>query len=107
MDSDNEYEDGMDTCVLMEQGYAIGGYKEEVEGANYSSSSENGDDYDDPSVFSPPHTMDIPIVRRPPVPVMVPADRGSTHDLPVAETLAVVKRELFHTIMSQRVVLSV
>jgi len=29
--------------------------------------------------------------------VIVPADRVSTHDLPLAETLSVVERELFHT----------
>jgi len=32
--------------------------------------------------------MDIPSVRRPPVSVMVPADRVSTHDLPLAESLS-------------------
>jgi len=41
--------------------------------------------------------MDIPSVRRPPVSVMVPADRVSAHDLPLAESLsAVVKREKYH-----------
>jgi len=61
MYSDDEYEDGMDTRVLMEQGYSIGGYEEEVERANYSSSSENGDDYDDPPVLFPPHTWTSPV----------------------------------------------
>jgi len=42
--------------------------------------------------------MDIPSVRRPPVSVMVPADRVSTHDLPLAETLSVAEKELFHKI---------
>jgi len=40
--------------------------------------------------------MDISSVRRPPVPAMVPADRVSAHDLPLAP-LAVVERELFHS----------
>jgi len=88
----------MDTRVFMEHRYAIGGC-EEKEKEFSSSSSENGDDYDEPPVLSPPHTMDIPSVRRPPVPVMVPADRVSTHDLPLAETLSVVERELFHRSM--------
>jgi len=42
------------------------------------SSFEDGGDFNEPSVFSPPHTMDISSVRRPPVPAMVPANRVST-----------------------------
>jgi len=84
----------------MEQGYAVGGCQEERERGN-ASSSENGDNYDDPPVLYPPHTMDIPSVRRPPVPVMVPADRVSTLDLPLADTLAVAERELFHKMMNR------
>jgi len=76
----------------MEHGYAIGGYEEEVE--RYNSSSDNGDDFDDPPMLSPPHTMDIPSVRGPPV--TVPAERVYTHDLPLASPLALVERELFH-----------
>jgi len=49
-------------------------------------------------VLSPIHTMDILSVRCPPVPVMVPADRVSTHNMPLAETLSVAERELFLTI---------
>jgi len=49
-----------------------------------------------PPVLSPIHAMDIPSVRRTPVLVAVPADRVSTHDLPLAETLSVAERELFH-----------
>jgi len=81
----------------MEPGYTVGGKEDnEREMANSPSSSENGDDYNDPPELSLIHTMDIPSVRRPPVPVMVPADRVSTHDLPLAETLSVVERELFY-----------
>jgi len=86
----------MDTQIPTEQRYAVGNEERKRERANSPSSSENGDDYDDPPVLSPFHTMDIPSVRRPPVPAMVPADRVSTHDLPLAETLSVVKSELFH-----------
>jgi len=46
-----------------------------------------------------PTQMDIPSVRRPPVPVMVPADQVSTPDLPLTDTLAVVERELFHNLV--------
>jgi len=94
MDSSEEYEYGTDTRVLSDHGYAVGGYEKQVERYN-SSSSENGDDFDNPPVLSPPHTMDISSVRRPPVSVMVPADRVSTHNLPLA-AFAVVEKELFH-----------
>jgi len=96
MDSADEYEEETVT-------YAIGRYEEEVERGSHSSSSshsEHGSDSDDspPPILSPPHhTMVIPSVRRSPVPVLVPADRVSTHDLPLADTLAAVDRELFHT----------
>jgi len=42
--------------------------------------------------------MDIPSVRRPPVSVMMPADRVSTHDLPLAESLSAlgVERKKYH-----------
>jgi len=64
------------------------------------SSSDLGDDSDNP-IERPPQplvqAMDIPSVRRPPVSAMVPADRVSTHDLPLAESLsAVVERERYH-----------
>jgi len=94
MDSDDECKDDADTRVLMEHGYPVGGYKEEEDRVNSFSSSENGDGFDEP-VLSPPHTMDIPSVRRLPVPV--PADRVSAHDLPLA-ALAVVEREFFHKV---------
>jgi len=45
--------------------------------------------------------MDIPSVHRPPVSVMTPADRVSTDDLPLAESLsAVVSREKYHIIFA-------
>jgi len=81
--------------LLMELGYATASLKEEVEEESFSSSDDGGD-FDEPPVISPPHTMNIPSVRRPPVPVMVLADRVSTHVLPLAP-LAVVDRELFHS----------
>jgi len=71
MDSGDEYEDETVT-------YEIGGYQEEVEHDSNSSSpfhSEHGSDIDEPPILSPPHhTMGIPSVFRPPVPVMVLAD---------------------------------
>jgi len=85
MDSNDEYEYGTDNRAHMEHGYAIGGYEEEVERYN-SASSENGDDFDDPPVLSPPHTMDIASVCRPPV----PAELVSTHGMPLPAPLAVV-----------------
>jgi len=87
MDSDDDYEFDIDTVVPVERDHTI---EYERERANSLSSSENGDDYDDPPVLVPFHTMDIPSVRHPPVSLMVPPDRVSTHDLPLAETLSVV-----------------
>jgi len=98
MDDGDEYEKETATHVLLEHGYAVGGYNEEIEPHNSSSSSstEDGNDPDDHPNISSPHTTDIPSVCRLPVPVMVPADRVSTHDRPLAAPLAVVERELFH-----------
>jgi len=93
MDSDDDYEFDVDTVVPVEKDHII---EYERKRANSPSSSENGDDYDSPPVLSPIHAMDIPSVRRPPVSVMVPADRVSAHDLPLAETLLVVEGELYH-----------
>jgi len=96
MDSDDDdYEFDVDTVVPVEEEHII---EYERKRANSPSSSENGDDYDSPPVLSPIHAMDIPSVRRPPVSVMVPADRVSTHDLPLAETLSVVEGGLFHIV---------
>jgi len=79
MDKEYNYEDETITRVLMERGHAVGGLEEEVEEESFSSSEEGGE--------------------CPPVPVMVPADRVSTHDLPLAAPLAVVERKLFHIII--------
>jgi len=94
MESGDEYEEETVT-------HEIGGYEEDREHDSHSPSSshsERGSDSEEPPIFSPPHhTMDIPSVRRPPaVPVMVLADRVSTHDLQLAETLSVAEGELFH-----------
>jgi len=91
MDSEDEYEEETTT-------YETGGYQQEHDSHSPSSShSKHGSDSEEPPILSPPHhTMDIPSVRRPPVPVMVPADRVSTHDLPLAETLWAAEGELFH-----------
>jgi len=104
MDSEEDYDYEMDAHVPTEQGYTVGNEEIRREKANSPFSSENGDDYDDPPVLFPIHAMDIHSVRRPPVPVMVPADRVSTHDLQLAETLSIVERGLFY-ICTHRVVL--
>jgi len=93
MDSEEDYEFDVDTVIPLERDHTI---EYEKERANSPSSAENGDDYDSPPVLSPIHAMDIPSVRRPPISVLVPADRVSTHDLPLAKTLSVVDRGLFH-----------
>jgi len=89
MDSDDDYEFDVDTVVPVKKDHIV---EYERSRANSPSSSENGDDYDSPPLL----TIDIPSVHRPPVSVMVPADRVSTHDLPLAETLSAVERGLFH-----------
>jgi len=94
MDSDDDYEFNVETVVPVEKDH-IREY--ERKRANSPSSAEKGYDYDDPPALSPIHVMDIPSVRRPPVLLTVPANRVSTHDLPLAETLSVVERRLFHT----------
>jgi len=96
MDSEDEYEEETATRVLLEHGYAVGGCEEEIEPCSpSSSSSEYGSDHDGPPVLTPHHTMDIPSVRRPPVPVLVPADRVSAHDLPLAAPLPLVEESCF------------
>jgi len=98
MDSEDEdYEFDVDPAVPFEHDRTVG-YRSQR--ATSPSSSELGDDSDNP-IERPSHpliqAMDIPSVRRPPVSVMVPADRVSTHDLPFAESLsAVVEREKYH-----------
>jgi len=96
MDKEDNYEKETATRVFMKHGYAVGGSEDEVEEESFSL-SKDGDGLDEPPVLSPPHTMDILSVRRPPVPVMVSADQISAHVLSLA-LLAVVDRELFHII---------
>jgi len=93
MNSDEDYKFDLDTVVPVKKNHRI---EYERKRANSPSSSENGDDDDIPPMLSLIHAMDIPSVHRPPVSVMVPADRVSAHDLPLAETLSAVKGELFH-----------
>jgi len=72
MDSSNdEYEDGADTRAIMEHGYAVGGYEEEVERHN-SSSSENGDNFD-----NPPRTLPSPHNGHPQCPSSAGASDGA------------------------------
>jgi len=91
--SNDEYDDMTDVRALLEHGYAVDGYEKEV--GRHSFTSEDTGDFDGPPVLSPPHIIDISSIRRPPVLAMVPTDRASAHDLPLAP-LAVVERELFH-----------
>jgi len=99
MDSEDEdYEFDVDPVVTFEQDHTIryGDHRATTSFPSPSSFSEqNEDEYTLPTTVPPLiQAMDIPSVRRPPVSVMVPADRVSTHDLPLAESLsAVVKRE--------------
>jgi len=93
MDSDEEYEFDIDVEIPADKNHAN---RMEEKGSHSSSTSENGDDYDGPPVLSPIHAMDIPSVRRPPVSAMIPADRVSAHDLPLADTLSAAEGGLFH-----------
>jgi len=93
MDSDKDYEFDIDSVATVKKDHLI---ESERNRAHSPSSSENGDDYNSPPLLSPIHAMDIPSVRRPPVSVMLPADRVSAHALPLAETLSPVEGELFH-----------
>jgi len=94
MDSEDEdYEFDVDPAVPSDQDRTI---RYESHRALSPSSSEQGDEYDSPPSHPLIQAMDIPSVRRPPVSVMVPADRVSTHDLPLAESLSAVEREKYH-----------
>jgi len=94
MDSDRDYEFDVNA-----EGSIEGSQHNGMEGTHSSLTSEDGEDYNSPPVLSPIHAMDIPSVRSPPVSVMIPADRASAHDLPLAETLSAANRGLFHTIV--------
>jgi len=103
MDSEDEdYEFDVDPVVTSEQDHTIryGDHRATTSSPSPSSSSEHEDEYDNPTPTPPLlQAMDIPSVRRPPVSVMVPADRVSTRDLPLAESLsALVSREKYHKI---------
>jgi len=76
---DEDYEFDVDPAVPFEHDRTVG-YR--TNRTTSPPSSELGDDSDNPieQPLSPPlfQAMDIPSVRRPPVSVMVPADRVST-----------------------------
>jgi len=94
MDSEDEdYEFDVDPAVPSDQDRTI---RYESHRALSPSSSKQGDEYDSPPSHPFIQALDIPSVRRPPVLVMVPADRLSTHDLPLAESLSAVEREKYH-----------
>jgi len=102
MDSEDEdYEFDVESVVTSEQDHTLRyeGHRATTSSPSPSSSSEHEEEYDLPTTTpSLIRAMDIPSVRRPPVSVMVPADRVSTHDLPLAESLsAVVNREKYHS----------
>jgi len=101
MDSEDEdYEFNVDLVVPSVQDHTsrFEGHRTTTSSPSPSSSSEHEDEYDFPTITPPLiQAMDIPSVRRPPVSVMVPADRVSTHDLPLAESLWAVERENYHT----------
>jgi len=97
---DEDYEFDVDSAVPFEHDRTVG-YRSHR--TTSPSSSDLGDDSDNP-IERPPQplvqAMDIPSVRRPPVSVMLPADRVSTHDLPLAESLsAVVDSEKHHSVI--------
>jgi len=92
---DDDYEFDVDPVVPADNDHTIG---YESNRATSPSSSEQGDEYDNTPFPPLLHAMDIPSVRRPPVSVMVPADRVSTHDFPLAESLSAVEREKYHII---------
>jgi len=104
MDSEEEdYEFNVDLVDLSEKDHAFlfGDYRATTSSPSPSSSSDQEDDDNIiPPVSKLPliRTMDIPSVRRPPVSVMMPAERVSTHDLPLAESLSAlgIEREKYH-----------
>jgi len=99
MDSEDEdYEFDVDPAVPFEHDRTIG---YESHRTTSPSSSKLGDDSDNPMERpkQPPflQTMDIPSLRRRPVSVMVLADRVSTRDLPLAESLSAVDMKKYHS----------
>jgi len=63
MDSDEEYEFDIDAEMAVEESHAD---RREDKGSHSPSSSENGDDYDDPpcSLLSMQWTSPVSVVRR-------------------------------------------
>jgi len=98
MDSDKDYEFDVNAEMSLDESQSNKMGRKEP---HSSSTSENGEDYNSPTVLSPIRTMDIPSVRRPPVSATIPTDRVSAHDLPLAETLSAVKGGLFHIILAR------
>jgi len=105
MDSEeDDYEFDVDSVVPSEKDHAFifGDYRATPSSPSPSSFSDQEDADNITPLSKQPliQAMDIPSVRRPLVSVMVPADRVSTHDLPLAESLsAVVNRENYHNNM--------
>jgi len=105
MDSEEEdYEFNIDSLDPSEIDQAIlfGDHRATTSSPTLSSSSDQEDADNITTLSKQPliQAMDIPSVRRLPVSVMMPADRVSTHDLPLAESLsAVVEREKYHSSM--------
>jgi len=82
-DSDTDTELG--TLGPLEHDYASGGLSE------YEETACTWDEFDSPPTLSPPHTMDVTSVRRPPASLMTPADvvsarRPPSLPLEVADT---------------------
>jgi len=101
MDSENEgYDLNVDLGVPSDRDHnnAFEDYRATTSSPSPFSSSDHEDEYVLSTTTQPLiQAMDIPSVRRPSVSVMVPADRVSAHDLPLAESLsASVSREKYH-----------
>jgi len=102
MDSEDQgYDFNVDLGVPSDRDRinAFEDYRATTSSPSPSSSSDHEDEYALSTTTHPLiQAMDIPSVRRPPVSVMVPADRVSAHDLPLAKSLsALVSREKYHT----------
>jgi len=102
MDSEDEdYEFDVEPVVPSDHDHTIKWerHRTPTSSLSPSSSSDQEDPDDIPPASTQPllQTMDIHSVRRPPVPAMVPSDRVSTHDPPLAESRsALVSRGKYH-----------
>jgi len=108
MDSEEDnYEFDVDFAVPSVKN-RVPSYESQRATTSSSSPSSSSDHEDQDNILPSPNlplfqTMDIPSVRGPPVSVMMPADRVSTHDLPLAESLSTaVKKEKYHTTIAIR-----